>query len=218
MRGSPRTRCTVGGVLCADARVWVRGWVRARAKRSAWQLELETGIVSLSGNLSDRRIPGTAAFGGHTRAASPPPATPHAKVLRSSRVCTNSCLVMSPDLSVGKGERGGDTQGTVARFACARCILPPARGAPPSTHARRVPVVVEEEHGLVDILRHQPRVHPEQGRLELARLDLVRVRARVRWDSGDGFGGPRFELARTDVTTVVVVEDREDGQRDLHGA
>ena len=105
MRGSPRTRCTVGGVLCADARVWVRGWVRARAKRSAWQLELETGIVSLSGNLSDRRIPGTAAFGGHTRAASPPPATPHAKVLRSSRVCTNSCLVMSPDLSAVNAER-----------------------------------------------------------------------------------------------------------------
>eukprot|EP00964_Phaeocystis_antarctica_P072150 scaffold44086_cov63-Phaeocystis_antarctica.AAC.12 len=136
---------------------------------------------------------------------------------------------MSPDLSMVKGERGGDTQGTIARFACARCMLPPARGAPPSTHARRVPVVVEEEHGLVDILRHQPRVHPEQGRLELARLDLVRVRVRVRRgtgtgsdsgsDSGGGFGvGSRFELARIDVATVVVVEDREDGQRDLHGA
>ena len=88
--------------------------------------------------------------------------------------------MMSPDLSVVKGERGGDTQGTAATFAGARCIIPPARGAPPSIRARRVPVVVEEEHGLVDILRHQPRVHPEQGRLELARLDLVRVRVRVR--------------------------------------
>ena len=38
-------------------------------------------------------------------------------------------------------------------------------------------------------------------------------------DSGDEFGGgSRFELARIHVTTVVVVEDREDGQSDLHGA
>lgn len=109
----------------------------------------------------------------------------------------------------------------MATFACAQCILPPACGASPTIHARRVPVLVEEEHGLVDILRHQPRVHSEQGRLELARLDLVRVRVRARagLDSGDGFGvGSRFELARTDVATVVVVEDRKDGQRDLHGA
>ena len=44
------------------------------------------------------------------------------------------------------------------------------------------PVFVEEEHGVVDILRPQPGVHPEQRLLELARLDLVRVGGRVgRW-------------------------------------
>ena len=93
-----------------------------------------------------------------------------------------------------------------------------------------MPVFVEEEHGFVDIFRPQPGVHPEQRLLELARLDLLRVggtgggvdsgwRTRGNLDSGGGFGvGSRFELADTDVATVVVVEDREDGQRDLHGA
>ena len=92
------------------------------------------------------------------------------------------------------------------------------------------PVFVEEEHGVVDIFRPQPGVHPEQRLLELARLDLVRVGGtggavdsgwctRGNLDSGDGLGvGSRFEPAGMDVATVVVVEDREDGQRDLHGA
>ena len=168
MRGSPRGVGRRAQCGCAD----VGGCVRARGRPGSLSLRLESVGESWRSYTGER----SAA----TPAASPPPATPHAKVLRSSRVWTNSCLVMSPDLSVVKGERGGDTQGTAATFAGARCIIPPARGAPPSIRARRVPVVVEEEHGLVDILRHQPRVHPEQGRLELARLDLVRVRVRVR--------------------------------------
>ena len=48
----------------------------------------------------------------------------------------------------------------------------------------------------------------------------IRVRGtRGNLDSGDGLGvGSRFEPAGMDVATVVVVEDREDGQRDLDGA
>ena len=110
----------VGGVpraavrLCVwIARIWVGGCKTKSQEvgRTATSLSLTLRLdIIVSGNRGER-IPGIiAAFGGHSRAVSPPPppATPHAKVLRSSRVCTNSCLVMSPDLSAVQGERGGD--------------------------------------------------------------------------------------------------------------